>query len=156
MPQAVLKSCGIYGELIWNPFHRKSHSCMLSEIMNHLVDLSGIPNGKYLFHLICRFSKLPGINSGSNTNLWYSFDYNLVHFVMLSSEHNYNANSEQLNWLIKDLQNVDRRVTPYIIAVAHKPMYSSNLGHLSDLKFRNAVEHVLIKYKASQQSFAKN
>jgi hypothetical protein len=69
---------------------------------------------------------------------------------MISSEHNYNATSEQLNWLIKDLQKVDRKVTPYVIAAAHKPMYSSNLGHMSDLKFRNAVEQTLIKYKVRQ------
>lgn len=43
-----------------------------------------------------RFSKVPGIYSGSNNNLWYSFDYSLVHFVILSSEHSYTPDSEQV------------------------------------------------------------
>lgn len=29
---------------------------------------------------------MPGLTSGSNTNMWYSFDYANIHFVSISTE----------------------------------------------------------------------
>jgi len=44
----------------------------------------------------CRFSNRTGVNSGSFSNLYYSFDYSHVHFVSLSSEHDYSKDSKQV------------------------------------------------------------
>merc|ERR1711974_390100 len=62
-------------------------------------------------------------------DFYYSFDFGCVHFIALSSETDYNANSPQYNWLIKDLELVDRQVTPWIIAGWHRPWYNTNSAH---------------------------
>ncbi|EER00438.1 conserved hypothetical protein [Perkinsus marinus ATCC 50983] len=56
---------------------------------------------------------------------WYSFDYGLVHYVMISTEHNYLNGSDQHKWLEDDLANVDRNKTPWVIVTGHRPMYTS-------------------------------
>jgi predicted phosphohydrolase len=94
-----------------------------------------------------RFSNSSGINSGSNSNLFYSWEYSNVHFIALSTEHNYKVGSEQLNWLIKDLSKIDRVKTPFIIVYQHRPMYSSNRNHGSSLEYRAQVEEILVDAK---------
>ena len=59
--------------------------------------------------------------------LRYSYDYGLVHFIMMSTEHDVGKGSRQYLWLEKDLQNVDRVKTPWIILAGHRPMYNSQL-----------------------------
>ena len=39
---------------------------------------------------------------------WWSYDVGLIHFVGLSSEHDFTAGSTQLKWLEADLAAVDR------------------------------------------------
>ena len=69
---------------------------------------------------------------------WYSFDAGLIHFVMLSSEV-YHMDPFTLDggsltisapaqkaWLEADLAAVDRAVTPWLVAVFHRPFYCSN------------------------------
>lgn len=56
---------------------------------------------------------------------WYSFEYGLVHFTILSTEHNFTQGSPQYAWIIRDLKSVDRSRTPWLIVAAHRPMYSS-------------------------------
>merc|ERR1711912_25263 len=45
---------------------------------------------------------------------WYSFEVGPVHFTMLSSEHNFATGSPQWQWMIKDLESVDRARTPWL------------------------------------------
>ena len=52
---------------------------------------------------------------GGNSIFWYSFDYNSVHFIMLSSEHNYSANAPGYQWLVSDLETVNRTKTMWDI-----------------------------------------
>lgn len=63
-------------------------------------------------------------------DFWFSFDYGPAHIVFLSSEH---ETRRQWEWLEKDLEEADRPdkrgAVPWIIAVAHHPMY--NAGHYS-------------------------
>jgi len=96
-----------------------------------------------------RFTNTTGHNSESKQdgNLYYSFDYGSVHFVGLSSEHNFVKKSPQYKWLQNDLKNVDRTKTPFVILYAHRPMYSSNQNHGSSIQFREALEPLLSKYK---------
>ena len=60
-----------------------------------------------------------------NSIWWYSYDYGLVHFTVFSTEHNFTAGSPLYQWLERDLKSVDRDKTPWLIAVGHRPMYSS-------------------------------
>lgn len=84
--------------------------------------------------------RMPGDLSGGAGNMWYSFDYGLVHYVLYDTETDFpngalgpesvtpNGNvgsyeNEQLDWLINDLKNVDRTKTPWVIAQGHRPWY---------------------------------
>jgi len=54
-----------------------------------------------------------------------------------------NESYEQFNWLAKDLANVDRTKTPWVIAMSHRPMYSTQTAsYQGDL--RNAFQTLLI------------
>lgn len=68
---------------------------------------------------------------------WYSLDAGLIHFVFLSSEVYHMAPfvtvsglavnaAAQKSWLEADLAAVDRSVTPWLVAVYHRPFYCSN------------------------------
>jgi hypothetical protein len=63
---------------------------------------------------------------------FHSFNAGLVHVVMFSSEAFFNVGEfsllmlpEQFAWVEKDLQAVNRSETPWIITMAHQPMYCS-------------------------------
>ena len=72
---------------------------------------------------------------------WYSFDFNMVHFVVLSSEHNFSANAPGGQWLENDLKNVDRERTPWLIVNIHRPLYESE-----DYPDDTAVSAVLVEW----------
>ena len=71
---------------------------------------------------------------------WYSRDYPGVHMVFMSTEHDYNQGSTQYNWLEQDLSSVNREETPFVIVYGHKPMYSSNSYHGSEVELRDSLE----------------
>ncbi len=54
---------------------------------------------------------------------WWSYDVGLIHFVGMSTEHNFTTGSEQWHWLRNDLANVDRSVTPWVVFGGHRAMY---------------------------------
>ena len=83
--------------------------------------------------------------SGSNP-FWYSFSFEGIYFISLSSEHDYEPGSQQYNWLEGELQGVDRQATPWLVVFAHRPMYSSNSAHGSEVDFRDAMEELLYDY----------
>jgi len=88
-------------------------------------------------HYSQRFSGITGQESGSNTNWFYSFDISYVHFVGFSTEVYYHADLNatldyQYRWLQKDLSNVDRAKTPWVILFGHRPMYCSNVDDMPD------------------------
>ena len=60
---------------------------------------------------------------------WWSYEVGLIHFVGISTEHNYTIGSDQWLWLENDLKSVNRDVTPWIIFGGHRAMYlNSNYG----------------------------
>ena len=72
---------------------------------------------------------MPFKESGSNSNLYYSFEVAGVHIVMLGSYTDYGEDSDQYRWLQIDLSRVNRRRTPWLIVVFHAPWYNSNSAH---------------------------
>ena len=46
---------------------------------------------------------------------------------MMSTEHDFSPQSPQYAWLEKDLQNVDRSKSPWVIIGGHRAMYCSAL-----------------------------
>lgn len=73
--------------------------------------------------------KMPYQESGSTSNLYYSFEVAGVHVVMLGSYTDYDESSEQYAWLKEDLLKVDRGRTPWLIVLLHAPWYNSNWAH---------------------------
>lgn len=75
---------------------------------------------------------------GETDNMFYSFNLGPVHFISFSSEAyyfmNYGIKSlvSQYEWLEKDLSEANkpenRKLRPWIIAYAHRPMYCSNFN----------------------------
>ncbi len=86
----------------------------------------------------------------------WSYDVGLIHFVGMSTEHDYTVGSKQYLWLENDLASVDRSVTPWIIFGGHRAMYiNSNYGGsvtsdivVMDLLIEN-VEPLLWKYRVN-------
>ncbi|XP_039002235.1 probable inactive purple acid phosphatase 1 [Hibiscus syriacus] len=75
---------------------------------------------------------------------WYSIEQGSVHFTVISTEHDWTEQSEQYNWMKKDMASVDRSKTPWLIFTGHRPMYSS-LG--ADVRFLQVVEPLLLDNK---------
>jgi hypothetical protein len=91
-----------------------------------------------------------------NDKPWWSYDVGLIHFVGMSTEHDYTVGSEQYLWLEADLAAVDRTVTPWIIFNGHRAMYlNSNYGgsKTSDITVMNMlidnIEPLLWKYRVN-------
>jgi len=85
---------------------------------------------------------------------WYSYDYGLVHVVMMSTEHNFEAGSAQYEFLLKDLAAVNRSLTPWIVFNGHRPMYidstfdgSFNSDQVVARHMRKHIEPLLVKYE---------
>ncbi|XP_002513109.2 probable inactive purple acid phosphatase 27 [Ricinus communis] len=77
---------------------------------------------------------------------WYSIEQGSVHFVVMSTEHDWSPGSEQYQWMRKDMASVDRWRTPWLVFTGHRPMYSSDLLSV-DGKFAGFVEPLLLEYK---------
>ncbi|PHU13038.1 Purple acid phosphatase 21 [Capsicum chinense] len=73
--------------------------------------------------------KMPFEESGSTSNLYYSFDVAGVHTIMLGSYTDYDEYSDQYRWLKADLLKVDRKKTPWLVVLFHVPWYNSNEAH---------------------------
>lgn len=123
-------------------------------------------------------------NNGGVGNMWYSFDYGLVHFISVDAETDYYNSPEspfladlkgnetkplknethvidagpfgkignltdtksygQYQWLAADLAKVDRCKTPWIVAMGHRPMYST-LTSTYKAPMRAAFEALMIQ-----------
>jgi hypothetical protein len=76
-----------------------------------------------------------GAGAGNGTavdSMWHSLDLGPLHVVMLSSEsyfyltpHGLGLLAQQYAWLEADLAAVNRSVTPWVIAMSHRPCYCS-------------------------------
>lgn len=60
---------------------------------------------------------------------------------------NYKDNKayEQYQWLVKDLKSIDRKKTPWVFAMSHRPMYSSEVSAYQG-KMRTAFEDLFLEY----------
>ncbi|KAF5822290.1 putative phosphodiesterase I [Helianthus annuus] len=78
---------------------------------------------------------------------WYSIEQGSVHFLVISTEHDFSKSSEQYQWMSKDMASVDRSRTPWLIFTGHRPMYSSCGGVSVDPRFLQQVEPLLLTNK---------
>ena len=91
---------------------------------------------------------------GFSATPWYSFDHGAVHFVFMSSEHDFSPSSEQHAWMASDLASVDRASTPWVLMSSHRPMYVSSTDHIkpsSDMVvaalLRRDIEPLIRQYR---------
>lgn len=111
--------------------------------------------------------RMPNEESKGRDNMWYSFDYGMVHFVQINTETDFgngliapdepkgyakeNAGpfgaykNEQIDWLNKDLASVDRCKTPWVIVSGHRPWYTNSQDDACTL-CQEAFEETLVKY----------
>jgi len=66
-----------------------------------------------------------GKNAGTNSNIYYSFNQGLTHFIVFSAEAYLYSRSaaflaNQLAFMAADLAAVDRKATPWVVALVHK------------------------------------
>ncbi|KAG9156428.1 hypothetical protein Leryth_025777 [Lithospermum erythrorhizon] len=89
---------------------------------------------------------MPYEQSGSDSNLYYSFEVAGVHVIMLGSYTDFDPNSAQFKWLTTDLKNIDRNRTPWVVALVHCPWYNSNKAHQGEeecVEMKQAMEDLL-------------
>ncbi|CDP15399.1 unnamed protein product [Coffea canephora] len=90
--------------------------------------------------------RMPYEQSGSESNLYYSFNVAGAHILMLGSYTDFDADSDQYKWLEADLAKVNRTTTPWIFALLHAPWYNSNEAHQGEGEsMRQAMEELLYK-----------
>ena len=119
---------------------------------NHEIeeDLFQDPSRFAAFQTRFRF---PSVASGTEAdvgNLYHSFNVGAAHVVMLCSYCPYVPGTPQYQWLVGDLQKVDRTLTPWLIAVMHAPWYNSNKAHHNEgeeVRMRAAMERVFYDSK---------
>jgi hypothetical protein len=106
---------------------------------------------------------LPMPSPATKDRPWWSYDVGLIHFVGMSTEHDFREGSEQHDWLESDLQSVDRAATPWVILNGHRAMYvnSHYAGPAySDVEVsRSLIKHVeplLNKYRVNLAFFGHN
>lgn len=51
---------------------------------------------------------------------YYSVNYGNVHLLMISTETNFSRGSDQYKFIVQDLANVNRQVTPWVIIGGHR------------------------------------
>lgn len=89
----------------------------------------------------------PSEESGSLSKFYYSFNAGGIHFIMLGAYVSFDKSGDQYKWLEEDLANVDREVTPWLVATWHAPWYSTYKAHYREAEcMRVAMEDLLYKY----------
>ncbi|CAK0897222.1 unnamed protein product [Prorocentrum cordatum] len=68
-------------------------------------------------------------DSGSTSDLYYSFEAGMAHVVTLCSYCPCGNGSAQYRWLERDLARMNRTRTPWLIFNWHTPWYTSNAHH---------------------------
>ena len=68
----------------------------------------------------------------------------MVHFIMMSTEHNFEPDSRQYKWLENDLKKIDRKKTPWVIFGGHRAMYASQDEHGEQVHLSSNYSHFII------------
>ncbi|KAK8103328.1 Metallo-dependent phosphatase [Apiospora kogelbergensis] len=101
----------------------------------------------------------------ANPPFWFSFEYGMVHFVMIDTETDFGsapdqcggsshldggpfgASAQQLEFLEADLASVDRDITPWVVVSGHRPWYTTGCWDCSACKpCQVAFEPLFYKY----------
>jgi len=138
-----------------------NHEAACQEFLTYMV----CPSYQTNFTTYQNRFRMPSQESGAGDvgNMWSSFDYGMVHFVMIDTETDFpnapegpnttlasgpfggGVNPAQLTWLQNDLQaaNENRSSIPWIVVLGHRPAYTgSTFGGGSVDNFSPVVQNV--------------
>ena len=109
------------------------------------------------------FNLLPMPKAATANAPYWSYEVGLIHFVGMSTEHNFTECTAQYDFLEQDLRSVDRTKTPWIIFQGHRPMYVSSTFSgpvtsdvtVMDQLVRN-IEPLLFKYRVNAAFWGHN
>lgn len=81
---------------------------------------------------------------------WYERSVPGVQIIIMSTEHSFTVGSSQFTWLDNVLETANlpenRAIRPFVIVYGHKPMYSSNSYHGSEVELRDALEQMYVEH----------
>ena len=75
--------------------------------------------------------------------VWYSLDVASIHWLTMSNYHDFTKGSPQYEWIVADLESVDRTKTPFIFVNSHAPWYNTNSAHQGDGEAQRVVLEAL-------------
>ncbi|XP_070574899.1 acid phosphatase type 7-like [Ptychodera flava] len=115
----------------------------------------GNHEAQYKFAAYLNWFHMPHNASQSESPFYYSFDYMGVHFVSMSTEHDFSPGSAQHRWLENDLRKADanRANVPWIFVHGHRPLYCSDIltwltrCTVEAPRYRANMEGLFHKYK---------
>ncbi len=85
-------------------------------------------------------------------NAYYAFQYGKTHQIFINSYSAMEPGSKQYEWLVQELESVDRNETPWLLVTYHVPIYNTFEVHQRDFqlfKTREFIEPLLVKYKVN-------
>jgi len=100
----------------------------------------------YYENYMNRFTKTLGRSSGGDGNIYYSFKYSYIHFIILSSEHPLDSKSKQYLWLQNELQKINRILTPWVIIGIHQPAYTTYVDRYPGNQVVRSLEPLLVRF----------
>jgi hypothetical protein len=81
------------------------------------------------------------------TEQYYSFDYQNVHFLVMSSEDSFSEDSEQYDFVKDDLERASTNSSvKWIVTYFHNPVYSSPNQHVPNVSFRDIYHPIFDQY----------
>ena len=88
-------------------------------------------------------------NTAESEGFYYTRQVPGALLVFMSTEHPFTTGSSQFTWLKNVLETANtpesREASPFVIVYGHKPMYSSNSYHGSEVELRNALEQLYVE-----------
>lgn len=93
-----------------------------------------------------------GTSFRSIKNLYYSINVGVVHFLFYSTETDFQLGGNQYDFIAKDLRSVDRKKTPFVVFLGHRPLYTSDYTASLDIitkKLVQTFEPLLIETKVT-------
>jgi acid phosphatase type 7 len=126
----------------------------IEPIAAYIPYMTCVGNHEYQYNFsnyVARFSmpSYDGSSIGGDNNHFYSFDIGPIHVISFSSEFYYFTEFgfgqivNQYKWIVDDLRNANkpenRALRPWIITMAHRPMYCTNADTDDCTKFDDRV-----------------
>jgi hypothetical protein len=91
--------------------------------------------------------RFPSNGTGQGQGRWYSFDAGPAHFIALDVVYSdVEPGSPQYRWLEQDLTRTDRK---WKFAYFHYPPYNASPHHGSNLRLRESLEPLFLRYRVS-------